>query len=675
MFFRRKQVANENPESINSTRKNSQIGNKVDLALQQLLEESERETAKEANSYKTTPILNKILTITKQQNADQPPALTREKLTSAQPTILNQAKQPPPKITVVNRLAMYKFKKLQEKNSQDAKPMQQIVAGKLRKAIATKRKLGNRSHTNILRQKEEEMAASSCLINPNGSFKKSWETFKFVLLLYIFLYLPLKVTFFVDDPNDYGITYFIEKGIDVVFFFDMLLTFITPTIDKYDMAYDHKTIARLYLKGWFTLDLLTIIPFEELGMIFLDEKHWDSAKFLAKVLKFFRLFRLVKLARLFKSFDFKNSDNYIIKWAALSMKGTVFFLTVPNFMLTIFAVHLFSCIWYYIGASNDNNTGWLAINNFQGQSIMDQYIASMHLVMQTFTTTGYGDIYSKSMNEISFRMLIILSGVLIYSLFSGQVIEYKIKALANDEKYEMRKEKLEKMVKKYNIPKTLYYNLLEQFQLQSSTEASLPYDFSNLTDSDMNEFEYWKFISKFHGVKLFSDDIGHRNFVLQLGRKLKKREYFKDQIIYLKREPAVSFYIIKKGAVEIESTICETIPAVKIKGGFFGEYELMKNIDREFTARAATDTVLYILDSFEFKKLFLNSQEDLFSEEFIATAISRHETLRSVDKQLTHFFIRKVFWRTVLKSSKKAANRDKLNKLIMRDFFRAKSRK
>jgi len=306
---------------------------------------------------------------------------------------------------------------------------------------------------------------------------------------------------------------------------------------------------------------------------------------------------------------------------------------------------------------------------------MDQYIASMHLVMQTFTTTGYGDITSKSMNEISFRMLIILSGVLIYSLFSGQVIEYKIKGLEHDEKYAMRKEKLEKMVKKYNIPKTLYYNLLEQFQLQSSTVASLPYDFSNLTDSDMNEFEYWKFISKFHGVKLFSDDIGHRNFVLQLGRKLKKREYFKDQIIYLKSEPAVSFYIIKKGAVEIESTICETIPAVKIKGGFFGEYELMKNIDREFTARAATDTVLYILDSFEFKKLFLNSQEDLFSEEFIATAISRHETLRSVDKQLTHFFIRKVFWRTVLKSSKKAANRDKLNKLIMRDFFRAKSRK
>ena len=155
------------------------------------------------------------------------------------------------------------------------------------------------------------------MINPFGWFKKFWETFKFILLIYTLIYLPIKVTFLEDGLEDdkRSFAYLTDKFIDSVFLVDLILNFFTPFTDKYDIATKHKTIAIHYLKGWFLLDLISLIPFEEIVTFTVFSGNKDTLASLAKLLKITRLLRLLKLIRLFKSFDFKNSDNYLISYA------------------------------------------------------------------------------------------------------------------------------------------------------------------------------------------------------------------------------------------------------------------------------------------------------------------------------------------------------------------------
>lgn len=51
--------------------------------------------------------------------------------------------------------------------------------------------------------------------------------------------------------------------IDLLFLIDVIVIFNTAYYDEdVDLIDSRKTIAKMYLKGWFTVDMLAIIPFD-----------------------------------------------------------------------------------------------------------------------------------------------------------------------------------------------------------------------------------------------------------------------------------------------------------------------------------------------------------------------------------------------------------------------------
>ena len=104
-----------------------------------------------------------------------------------------------------------------------------------------------------------------CYIDPEGIFKKIWETFKFVLLIYCFITVPLKFAF--AEISDNQKFYLVDKIVDILFFIDMAVSFLTPIYVNHELVYSKKVIAKHYLKSWFATDLLSVIPFEEIMKI------------------------------------------------------------------------------------------------------------------------------------------------------------------------------------------------------------------------------------------------------------------------------------------------------------------------------------------------------------------------------------------------------------------------
>lgn len=96
---------------------------------------------------------------------------------------------------------------------------------------------------------------------------------------------------------DSGFWLWVNRSIDIIFFIDMLVTFNSAVFDKYfNIIEDRKQIAKRYLKSWFFVDLVSIIPFE----IFLG--NINDMNSMIKIVRIGRLYKLMKLSKLLKLF-------------------------------------------------------------------------------------------------------------------------------------------------------------------------------------------------------------------------------------------------------------------------------------------------------------------------------------------------------------------------------------
>jgi hypothetical protein len=158
-----------------------------------------------------------------------------------------------------------------------------------------------------------------------------------------------------------------------------------------------QVVVKRYLKGYFFIDFLGTFPFFAIG-----PKH----------LLAFKLFRIVKmqlyLSRI-NSLVYISLSGYLHsrKELLINIQKTVRFL-----ILLILTMHLFACIWIWLGNEHllgDPN------NNF------DLYVAAVYWVMTTFTTVGYGDFHGQTNAENIFQLIAIFVGIGFFGYIIGNV--------------------------------------------------------------------------------------------------------------------------------------------------------------------------------------------------------------------------------------------------------------
>ena len=105
------------------------------------------------------------------------------------------------------------------------------------------------------------VSQKQCIIHHGNKYKIVFDLWILVLLLIVSLIVPVRLAFAEKDSNDWFIFYIIT---DTFFFIDIVLTFFTSVTDEkkvYEIT-DKKVIAKKYLKGWFWVDLISILPID-----------------------------------------------------------------------------------------------------------------------------------------------------------------------------------------------------------------------------------------------------------------------------------------------------------------------------------------------------------------------------------------------------------------------------
>ena len=85
--------------------------------------------------------------------------------------------------------------------------------------------------------------------------------------------IPFKVTFMLKT-EDWAYVYY-DLFVDFIFFIDIIIKFNTPIYKQGRLMTDRKQIALLYVKTWFILDFLALIPFSFLRK---NSEHWPRGK-------------------------------------------------------------------------------------------------------------------------------------------------------------------------------------------------------------------------------------------------------------------------------------------------------------------------------------------------------------------------------------------------------------
>ena len=152
------------------------------------------------------------------------------------------------------------------------------------------------------------IAEPCCLIHPEAKYMQYWDLCTMLALVYTATVTPFEVAFLGDETpaewNEalvYGL-FWTNSLVNLVFFLDMCMAFFTSyRTGGRNGGNWVKNLAKIrvhYIKTWFIIDILSIIPFDEIQM---SSGGGSSDMSKLKIIKCIRLLRLLKLVRVLKA--------------------------------------------------------------------------------------------------------------------------------------------------------------------------------------------------------------------------------------------------------------------------------------------------------------------------------------------------------------------------------------
>ncbi|KAJ3042312.1 hypothetical protein HDV00_007679, partial [Rhizophlyctis rosea] len=165
------------------------------------------------------------------------------------------------------------------------------------------------------------------LFDSTSVFLRRWDMLSLVLLLFTASVTPFETAYVSSLTVSVDILFLINRAVDLVFAFDMFIQSRTPFRDANTGKYirEGRAILLRYLKSWFIIDLVSVIPFELVNM----GKSTDAATQAKgnlgqlRLLRFLRLMRLLKLLRVLRaSRKLKQWRVYIdVRYTTLQLSG------------------------------------------------------------------------------------------------------------------------------------------------------------------------------------------------------------------------------------------------------------------------------------------------------------------------------------------------------------------
>ena len=383
------------------------------------------------------------------------------------------------------------------------------------------------------------------IIVPELGLWQAWDFFILVVIAYSSIMVPLQISLFqlFETPENPSLSTIIIATVDWIvsgiLMVDVVLRTRVTYYDKYSHEFcsDQGKVFKMYVKGYFFLDIISAFPFE----------IFESGY---KVLK---LLRLVRLPQLIRNVGKRLQNFKLLKQISRSLELFLYF-----FLLA----HVAACLWLWCGLTLDETgrahlQGW-ALNAVAGSIYYDPYdlyIKSAYWALATITTVGYGDIVPESNMEHVWACTVMVVGNIL-SVFILGTLAAGLSDLAEEHsKCSSKLEKVSQHLINCNAPKILRERVLAYYTTQWEVYGS--WDQNKAVTDDLPE-ELKAEISKCRHrnmlrrtpLLLFSEQVDHGNMLSSISKSFKSSLLIPGQAVYSYGDYGTSTVFIRRGLVQ-----------------------------------------------------------------------------------------------------------------------------
>lgn len=153
----------------------------------------------------------------------------------------------------------------------------------------------------------DESVVYFCLLHPGTRFKKVWNVFMALLLLYTAVVVPYRIAF--EEQVFWDMWTVMDLSTDGFFMVDVVVNFFSIELNEDgSMEVSRGTIAKNYLKGWFLVDITSCFPmtivdyFSNPNPSNTTHSKYNSLLKVARLPRMYKLLRIVRVIKLLKAY-------------------------------------------------------------------------------------------------------------------------------------------------------------------------------------------------------------------------------------------------------------------------------------------------------------------------------------------------------------------------------------
>ena len=253
---------------------------------------------------------------------------------------------------------------------------------------------------------------------PDDPKLRRWDLLVYAVLMFSSLYIPLDCALFTKERIENQISvaagwvlYSISTFVQFIFVMDTYINFFRAVYRNRVLIYTPGRVRVLYLRTWFTIDLLSCFPAVHLI------RFTDNASSGSSPLMLLGLLRLLRLARIQRIVRFRN----------LPYGSPAVILLIYFFGLCIFC-HWGACIWIFMSDMVDQNWVQRFVSNNPDSELnplerpADLYWAAFYWAAMTVTSIGFGDVLPQHLSEYALCAVMMLLGGLLWASLIGTIV-------------------------------------------------------------------------------------------------------------------------------------------------------------------------------------------------------------------------------------------------------------
>ncbi|KAK3260002.1 hypothetical protein CYMTET_31028 [Cymbomonas tetramitiformis] len=306
------------------------------------------------------------------------------------------------------------------------------------------------------------------LLDPTSKFFRRWDTWTCLLLIYTSVVTPYEVAFLPDSSKTYDGLFFFNRLVDFSFLLDIFFNFFLP-IQTPDgkLISKHESVVYQYLTTWFILDVVSVFPFDFVGMAFNSQSTSNlRAMRVVRLLKLAKLLRVLRAGRMFQRWE-----SYVeVDYASLELAKFI--------IITIVVAHWLACTWYMVKELEEREVNWLSNYDFiEGDAgAMSKYLCSFYWSVATLSTLGYGDVVPTTDLERLFVIVATVMGASVYAYIIGTACSIVAGMGEKQSEFYKRMDQLNAMMREKELPRALRMKLRDYFRFAHSASTIISDD-------------------------------------------------------------------------------------------------------------------------------------------------------------------------------------------------------